>query len=383
MNRERPLILAVDDTPENLDVLVDLLGTNYRISVATNGKRALELAAGYAQPDLILLDIMMPGMDGFEVCRRLKEQEALRDIPVIFLSAIGQVVGKVKAFSYGGVDYVTKPFQPEELESRVATHITLRRMKQDLERQNIHLDELVRQKSRELAEAHDRLKTANATKGEFLNLLSHEFRTPANGLLGVAELLLDHCPRNDETDELRSMFDHTCERMLDTLDNALLLAKIHVSKEDFKVVHVPLSEVLYAAYSETFDQNAAVRLTLPVLPDKSVMVVGEESLVQSALQSLFQTAVALARPSTQVMLQFAEDDSPLVILRLSGQSDLLDEKGMDCFFDVSSTSRICSPAEYLGLRPVVAERIVALYGGFVALHAVTDTRFELEIGLKK
>src|SRR5688572_33466340 len=113
---KKPTLLVVDDTPDNIVVLSSLLKDSYRIKVATQGKKALEIVEAGEPPDLILLDIMMPEMDGYEVCRRLKENSALKDIPVIFLSALNEAVDKVKAFQAGGVDYVTKPFQSEEVQ---------------------------------------------------------------------------------------------------------------------------------------------------------------------------------------------------------------------------------------------------------------------------
>jgi putative two-component system response regulator len=110
-------------------------------------------AARENAPDLILLDIMMPEMDGFEVCGRLKADAALKEIPVIFISALDDVTNKVSAFSGGGVDYVPKPFQAEEVLARVRTHLTLRRMQRELERHNLHLEELVREKVKEISDS--------------------------------------------------------------------------------------------------------------------------------------------------------------------------------------------------------------------------------------
>lgn len=110
--RERPVILAVDDTPENLDVLTGLLQPAYRVRAAVNGERALRIAASENPPDLVLLDVMMPEMDGFEVCRRLKADPKTKDIPVIFLTAMTEKENTVRGLELGAVDYVTKPFNP-------------------------------------------------------------------------------------------------------------------------------------------------------------------------------------------------------------------------------------------------------------------------------
>ena len=129
-------ILLVDDTPANLRLLSQILAERcYQVRAATRGERALQTAI-LAPPDLILLDIRMPGMDGFEVCQALKENPKTRDIPVIFISALDDVGDKVRAFEVGGVDYITKPFQFEEVLARVETHLALRRLQRELEASN-------------------------------------------------------------------------------------------------------------------------------------------------------------------------------------------------------------------------------------------------------
>lgn len=135
-------ILVVDDSKMNLKVLVAALGDEgYTVRPALSGEIALK-AARKEIPDLILLDILMPGLDGYEVCKALKSDPRLKDVPVIFISALNEMTDKVKGFSAGGVDYVSKPFQNEELLARVKTHMTLRTLQKDLEEKNTDLREL-------------------------------------------------------------------------------------------------------------------------------------------------------------------------------------------------------------------------------------------------
>jgi class 3 adenylate cyclase/ActR/RegA family two-component response regulator len=155
---KKPKVLIVDDTPENIQVLMGTLKDQYAIVSAINGEKALKMAGARPGPDLILLDIMMPGMDGFEVCARLKSDPETRDIPVIFLSALDDTANKVKGFATGAVDYISKPFQPEEVHVRVNTHLTINRLKRSLAAKNEelrayseHLEERVRERTAELA----------------------------------------------------------------------------------------------------------------------------------------------------------------------------------------------------------------------------------------
>ena len=155
MNTDSGSILVVDDNKLNIRILVDALrGEGYRVRPALNGKIAVDAAQKEA-PDLILLDILMPGMNGYQVCEALKRDENLKDIPVIFISALDQVDDKMKGFKAGGVDYISKPFQTEEVLARVRTHLTLRNLQRDLQEKNARL----RQLNRDLQSAMDEIKT--------------------------------------------------------------------------------------------------------------------------------------------------------------------------------------------------------------------------------
>ncbi len=167
-------ILVVDDTLDSLKLLVAALSSQgYKIRPATSGRLALESVANKV-PDLILLDVKMPDMDGYEVCRRLKTRDAVRSIPVIFLSAMGQAIDKVKAFEVGGVDYVTKPFQVEEVLVRVKTHLSLKRMQIALKRSHDALEERVRQRTLELETANEKLKQEVAHRKKAQKALQKE-----------------------------------------------------------------------------------------------------------------------------------------------------------------------------------------------------------------
>jgi len=163
--------MIVDDTPENLKLLDGMLRERgYQVRAFPRGELALN-AASKNPPDLILLDIMMPGMDGYEVCEALKADPKLADIPVIFISALNETMDKVKAFAVGGVDYITKPFQFEEVEARVRTHLELQRQK------------------RELQQSYDKLRELERLRDSLVHMIIHDLRSPLSGISGYLQLL--------------------------------------------------------------------------------------------------------------------------------------------------------------------------------------------------
>lgn len=142
---EATRILLVDDEPMNIHVLIEALKDSYELLVATNGKEALKLAESEPKPDLILLDIMMPEMDGYEVIERLKGNDNTKDIPVIFVSALSEIEDEAKGLELGAVDYITKPFNLRIAKARIKTHLDLRGM-------HFLVDELLKERTRELNE---------------------------------------------------------------------------------------------------------------------------------------------------------------------------------------------------------------------------------------
>ena len=177
-------VLLVDDNPMNLGVVADYLGEQgFTILIARDGQSALEKAS-FAHPDIILLDVMMPGMDGFETCRRLKEDPATRPIPVIFMTALSETAHKVTGFEAGAVDYVTKPIQQEEVQARLVTHLRLHELTE-------HLEALVQQRTAELEQAYQRLERLDQAKSDFISVVSHELRTPLTIIDGYSQVLKD------------------------------------------------------------------------------------------------------------------------------------------------------------------------------------------------
>jgi signal transduction histidine kinase len=206
-------ILVVDDVPTNLNLLMDLLeARGYRVLVATDGESALEQAE-YALPDMILLDVMMPGIDGFETCKRLKASEKTRDIPIIFMTALSDTVDKVHGFEIGAVDYVTKPLQHEEVIARVRTHLELRRQKQEVER--------LRQQEQQ---HYQRL---SQMKDHILRTASHDLNNPLAAITMSVDLLHRYvAPEDRHIHDKLNQIDASVMYMRDLISNLLDLAKL-------------------------------------------------------------------------------------------------------------------------------------------------------------
>jgi putative two-component system response regulator len=166
VSHAEPSVLIVDDERVNIDILVDLLKPHYRTLVATNGEQALKRAAGQPAPDIVLLDVMMPELDGYEVCRRLKADPITRDIPVIFVTALSEVGDETRGFALGAVDYITKPFSPPIVEARVKAHLENKHARDFIEDRNRVLAGMVLERTRELAATQDATILSMATLAE-------------------------------------------------------------------------------------------------------------------------------------------------------------------------------------------------------------------------
>lgn len=172
---KRPQILVVDDLPQNLKLVTEILNqSGYQVRPATSGELALRSLA-IELPDLILLDINMPDINGYDLCRQIKEDERCRRVPIIFISALDDVKDKVRGFELGGVDYITKPFEPAEVLARVALHLSLRKLQQQLEEKNRQLNQEIEERRRvekDLKEAIEKYKTVFEANGSAMAILS-------------------------------------------------------------------------------------------------------------------------------------------------------------------------------------------------------------------
>lgn len=263
-------ILIVDDKVENLDVLSKMLGQHgHSVRPATSGKLALK-AAKKRPPDLILLDIRMPEMDGYDFCRYLKADPELQDIPVIFISALTQAVEKVTAFKCGGVDYISKPFQLEEVMARVDTHLKLRHYQMELEEQN----EQLRRTLQELKAAHARIVQSEkmASLGVLTAGIAHEINNPVNfvtsGIAGLRRLLGDFMEvmdryssldRNNADEELKEIDRFKTEIEFDEIRKGLYELIYNIQTGSERTAEIVRNLRTFARLDEEDEKPAEIR----------------------------------------------------------------------------------------------------------------------------
>jgi putative two-component system response regulator len=239
--RAKPLILVVDDAPQNLSLMDDLLSDNFQVKVAPNGIRALKIAHGSPQPDLILLDIMMPDMDGYEVCQRLKADPVTRDIPVIFLTAKSESADESKGFEMGAVDYVTKPISPAIVLARINTHLSLKDAATFLKDKTVYLELEVERRMLETRMTEEVTILAMTSLAETRdNETGHHILRTQRYVRALAVALRDH-PRfsgylNDKTIDLlfRSAPLHDIGKV--GIPDRILLKPGKLTPEEFEVM---------------------------------------------------------------------------------------------------------------------------------------------------
>ena len=317
----RPSVFIVDDTPTNIQVLISLLEDECELRFATSGPDALEMLRQEPLPDLLLLDVMMPGMDGYEVFEALKANPATRSLPVLFVTAKTDPASESRAFAAGAVDFIHKPFNHDVVRARVRLQLQLQAAHRELQRHRDHLEELVEARTRELAAARDAAESANRAKSAFLANMSHELRTPLNHILGFASLLEDMVHEPDSQAMLRGILQ-SGQHLLVLVRSVLDLSRAEADQITLAEIDFDLAGLLEHTLAQVREAAAAKGLSLRLEHDAALpeRLRGDPVRLGQVVGALLDNAVKFSRSGDVVLRTCCQAQHPhAVTLRIEVQ----------------------------------------------------------------
>ena len=284
------LVLVVDDHPHNLQMMGQILmEKSYHPAFAQNGADALDFVTK-RQPDLILLDIMMPDIDGFEVCKQLKQNSITADIPVIFLTAKTETHEVIEGLELGAVDYVTKPFNVKELMTRVNTHLELFRLR------------------KELKQTVEELKQANATKDRFFTIITYDLKNLFHALLGLSELLEDKALEVERKEHLIKSLQQSSTKGYNLLKNLLEWSNSQTGKMACEPVKLNLKTLVTGYVNLLASAASAKKITLSLDIDETTFVFADESMLHTIFRNILSNALKFTPTNGKVAIFSKEKD---------------------------------------------------------------------------
>lgn len=312
-NMDAPVVLVVDDTAANLGLVVDTLeAEGMRVAVARDGHEALRRAE-LVKPDLILLDVMMPGLDGFQTCRALKDNPVTRDIPVIFMTSLTQTEDKLTGFRVGAMDFVTKPLQMEEVAVRVQTHLKLHALQRLQQEQNARLEEEVKTR----IQAQDALIEVLNGVRNVSNAIAHDLRTPLTELRSRLEVLLLGLRKKGDEDTLGqlevAMTD--VDRVIGIFNALLRLAEIDAGVRRSGFVKSDVVTILSDAveFYQPVAELRGISLTLLLCSETEVLAEVDPLLLAQAIGNLIDNALKYAQDNGEVEVSLCEHDDRIEV----------------------------------------------------------------------
>ncbi len=398
----RGTILVIEDTPESLELLEQLLEKEgYAVRLIPEASLAV-MSARTNPPDLILLDIMMPEMDGYDVCWQLKSDEATRDIPVIFISALDGLVDKIKAFSAGGVDYITKPFQREEVLARISTHLRIRNLQKQLAEANQHLEQRVLERTEALVRSHqDKLdierQLQQAQKTESLGLLAggiaHDFNNVLFGMIGYLQLTLEKLPKEEKVYRWTKEVFQGAMRASDLVNQILTFSRRSDVKLQALEIHLVVSEALKLVKS-TLPASIRIRQKIDkkcgtVMADPTQIHQIAMNLITNAYHAMQENGGTLNVSLASVLLDADDLDSKglnlgpgeYVCFTVEDSGVGITPHVMGHIFDPYFTTKKKDKGTGLGLAVVYG--IVTGYGGDITVSSIPGEGSVFEVYLPK
>lgn len=385
-------ILVVDDTPQNLQLLTQLLSdSGYEVRAVLDGAFALK-SVQTMPPDVILLDIRMPGLDGYHVCEQLKADERTRDIPVIFLSALSDLSDKLKGFQVGGVDFISKPFQAEEVLARIETHLTLRNLRRDVERKNRQLQEeiqLRRQAEEEMRTLNEDLRAskqqleltnqqlleANASKDAFFSIIAHDLRSPFTSLIGLTETMLEDFDRYEQ-EKLKGFLRQihkSAQQTYTLLSNLLTWSRLERGYLECQPENFPLKMLveknvwLAAPHAE----QKQIALHHRILED--LIVFADQPMIDTVLRNLISNAVKFTKIGGEITI-FADVHEHAVDVLVSDSGIGMEQAAIDTLFRIDQKSSRPGTAgeQGTGLGLILCKELVEKNHGHLRVASTPD-----------
>ena len=371
-DKKAPTILIIEDNPSNLKVIVAYLEeTDFDCMVARTGERGLELA-GLEPPDLILLDVLMPGIDGFEVCRRLKADETTRNIPVLFMTALTSVEDKVKGLEAGGVDYLTKPIQQEELLARINTHLEFRALTHHLEElvaertsdlrktnEELHKEIINRKKAEEkIARYADQLEESNRIKDLFSDIMRHDLMNPAGVVRNFAEILYER-ENDDDKKEIIELIRDNSQRIIEMIENASIYSSLqYLEKLDLEILclgGILRDNILNFAFDLKEKDMHVLFDTEGEYPLKA------NKMIRSIFSNLISNAIKYSDEESTVEIGIGDKEGTWLISVKNSGEEIADEEKEKIFERFERAGKTTIKGTGLGLA--IAKRIVELHSG--------------------
>ncbi len=347
-------VLVVDDIPENLQVLSNILyEEGIEISFATNGKQALDTMT-FVKPDLILLDISMPEMDGYEVCRRLKANPETAHIPIIFLTARTQTDDIIKGFEVGAVDYVTKPFNSNELVSRVFTHLELKHSRDVIKKQN---EELI---------------TLNATKDKFFSIIAHDLKNPFNTLIGFSDLMLQGYDRMDREKIMKflNLIHLASKRGFNLLENLLEWSRSQTGAIQCKPESLNIAALL-SSFEDMLKSTAASKnIELVYAIPSYLTAYADANMLKTVMRNLISNAIKFSPTDSQIYV-LAEQNEKWVDISVEDRGVGISENDMEKLFriDIHHSTKGTSDEQGTGLGLILCKEFVERNGGKISVKS--------------